>query len=94
MRNKKINKIINYLLGLHPQAGKEKRKKKIRSIIKSVIVILVNFLLYTSCLFLLIMFPEYYFVIIVSGLALFSANCFIPDEILWKIEFKKRSEKY
>lgn len=34
------------------------------------------------------------FIIIVSGLSILALNAFLPDRILWEIEFKKRSEKY
>lgn len=32
--------------------------------------------------------------IIVSGVSMLALNAFLPDRVLWEIEFKKRCEKY
>jgi len=34
------------------------------------------------------------FIIITSGLSILALNAFLPDRVLWEIEFKKRCEKY
>lgn len=34
------------------------------------------------------------FIIIVSGISILALNAFLPDRVLWEIEFKKRCEKY
>lgn len=34
------------------------------------------------------------FIIIVFGLSILALNAFLPDRVLWEIEFKKRCEKY
>lgn len=68
--------------------------KQKRKAIKNTIQVTLYALTYFFSLYFLVFFPGYEMLTLFLSVSLFAATVYFPDQILWQLEMKIRSESY
>lgn len=68
--------------------------KQKRKTVKNTIQVTLYALTYFFSLYSLVFFPGYEFLTLFLSVSLFAATVYFPEQLLWHIEMKIRSESY